>query len=138
MRVIPVSGEPTRFRCESASLECCACAATFSRLEAKHAALAVGSKCPKGCGGTLDVRFHMVDVAWFHPVGRCSCEHWNFRLGPQVGRMTRAQLEGLTQQQARNLRCSHIEAARTAAIDIAIHSHERERGNGRQLEEKGP
>ena len=151
MFVRQVNGEPTRFYVESSSLECPTCAALYSRLDPKNNQLHVGSECPK-CrkriaaertptgdkAGTLDIRLHLVDVAVNHPVGRCSCEHWNFTLGPKVAKLTRADLEALTQGQARALRCSHIEAARQAALDIAIGCHERERGNGKQLEEAAP
>lgn len=151
MKCFVIKGEPTRFRVESSSLECCKCGALFSRLEAKHGSLRVGSECP-ACrkriaaerspggepAGTLDVRLHLVDLAVNHPVGQCACEHYAYRLGPEVAKLTPYDLEGLTQQQARALRCSHIEAARTAAIDLAVGSHERQRGNGGQREERQP
>lgn len=151
MKVFLISGEPTRFRVESSSLECCKCGALFSRLEAKHGSLRVGSECP-ACrrsaeaqrppsgepAGTLDVRLHLVDLAEFHPVGRCTCEHYAYRLGPEAAKLTPYDLEGLTQQQARALRCSHIEAARQAAIDLAVGAHERQRGNAGRREERQP
>ena len=59
-------------------------------------------------------------------------------LGPKVDKLTPYDLEGLSQQQARALRCSHLEAARTAAVDMAIGSHERQRGNGGRREERQP
>ncbi len=161
MTVFHVQGEPSVFNCESSSLECCKCGALFSRLKAQFSVLKVGDTCTKclkaaaaaaprsatqreivenvrAAGSTLDARLHRVDISMYHPVGQCVCEHWNYRIGPQVARMSRAELEGLTQQQARALRCSHIEAARTAAIDVAIASHEQVRGNGKQLEDKAP
>ena len=158
MTVYPVQGEPTRFRVESSSLECPRCGVLYSRLQLKWSTLRPGSECPKcrrqvedrrrpgypACAleatvvAKLDVRTHLVDVESHHPVGQCTCEHWGFTLGPKVKAMTRAQREALTQQQARNLRCSHIEAARTAAIDIAIGCHKRERGNNREREEAAP
>jgi len=75
-----------------------------------------------------------------HPVGRCTCEHYSFTLAPKIRKLPPGGLAELTQVQARNLRCSHIEAARTAAIDLTIYAHERERlaGAGRQTEENQP
>jgi len=140
MRVIQVQGEPTRYHVESTSLECPKCGKLFPRLSNPHnALLRVGDQCPKCAGGKLDVRFHLVDVAVFHPVGQCSCEHWSFSLGKKVRRMSPKELEGLTQQQARALRCTHIEAARTAAIDLTINQHERQRlGGNLRREEMQP
>jgi hypothetical protein len=151
MLVIQVRGEPTRWLVQSSSLECVLCGALFSRLQTKWSNLRPGLECPKCRAkasqarageavevGRLDVRLHLVDLAVAHPVGTCQCEHYQFNLGPKVNKLSPSELKALTQQQARALRCSHIEAARTAAIDIAIRCHEQERGNGSQQEERQP
>lgn len=141
MRVIQVQGEPTRYHVESTSLECPACQKLFPRLSnPRNSALRVGDQCPKCSGGKLDVRFHLVDVAVDLPFGKCSCEYHTYTLGPKIRKLTAHQRAGLTQRQQAALRCSHLEAARTAAIDLTISAHESERtklGNG-ALEEQAP
>lgn len=88
--------------------------------------------------GTLDVRFHLCDIAANHGVGRCSCEYWEFGLAREVERMLPSEL-AVALATGRK-RCSHIEAARQFALDLSIQAHERDRYRlaGRQLEETQP
>jgi len=140
MRVIQVQGEPTRYHVESTSLECPSCGKLFPRLSnPRNSALRVGDRCPKCDGGKLDVRFHLVDVAADLPFGKCSCEYHTYTLGKKIRQLTQKQRSELTQRQQAALRCSHLEAARTAAIDLTINQHERQRlGGNLQREEMQP
>lgn len=151
MRVFSVTGEPTRFHVESTALQCIECNATFSRHEPKHKLLRVGDKCP-ACAKRLidewgddekapllDVRFHLVDLAEFRPIGRCSCEHFAFRLQAQLNKLSPSALRAMTQGEANKLRCTHIMAARELALDTTVEAHERHRHEqaGRQREGTG-
>jgi hypothetical protein len=135
VNVIPIPGEATRFWVESSSLECTdkACGKLFSRL--KHTDMRAGDKCPK-CGAVLDIRYHLVDISAYWPIGRCTCEYYVFTLGPKVAKMQPSKLKSLTQYEAQSLRCSHIEAARTAALDRTIHAHQAVNGGAER--EDGP
>lgn len=127
MRVVQVEGEPTRYHVESTSLECPSCQKLFPRLMTKNKDLVIGDVCPACEIGTLDVRFHLVDLSMFWPIGRCSCEHWSFNLKKKIEKLSPSQVKELTQGEARQLRCTHIEAARTAALDTTIRHHEASR-----------
>lgn len=129
--VIPINGEPTRFWVQSSSLVCQSCEKTFSRLQSKNAKLIPGDPCPR-CGGKLKTRYHLVDIACFWPLGQCSCEHWSFRLKGEIEALPPSAFGKLTQREADKLRCSHIEAARTCALNIAIRSHELSQTKGKQ------
>lgn len=132
LRVVAIHGEPTRFYVESQSLQCCVHPEDhlFSRHRKPH--LAIGGACPK-CGGQLDVRFHLVDIALFNANGQCACEWFAFKLGPAVSRVP------LPEQGAGKWRCSHIEAARNFALDLSLKQHDRDRHEraGRQREGVG-
>lgn len=118
MRVLKVDGEPTRFFVESASLQCVRpeCNKLFSKF--KRPELHVGFKCP-ACGlGTLDLRFHTVDIADNEGNGCCSCEYFQFTMGPRLsGMLPNERREG-------KCRCSHIQAARNFALDLALYVHD--------------
>ena len=120
LRVVPVAGEPTRFHVESVSLACSECNRLFSRL--KCPGMADGDACPKCDNGVLRERWHMVDIAMNNCSGECSCEYFSFTLGPKVRALPADQ-----QRLGRN-RCSHIEAARNAALDITLRAHQEMRG----------
>lgn len=151
MRVLPVKGEPTRYWVESNSLQCSSCDTLFSRLEPRHKSLSEGSPCPRCLNpgprppsegprepGQLRTRYHLVDIACYWPVGECSCEHFQYRLKAELAKMSPAELRTASQRRAAALRCSHIEAARNAALDVTVHAHERERlaaGRGRTEED---
>lgn len=140
MRVYQIHGEPTRFMCESTSLECPSCKKLFTRLEARNADLKIGSRCPACHQSDLDVRFHLVDVAAFAPVGQCTCEHFQFRLKSALSKLSPVDRVCLSQGEAKRLRCSHIEAARHHALDLTINQYEKGRlvNAGRQTEEGQP
>jgi hypothetical protein len=70
--------------------------------------------------GTLDVRFHVVDLAMFAPVGQCSCEHFQFSLQPRLVRMSPEERTAVAEAH----RCSHIKAARDFALDLVVYHHE--------------
>jgi|VirMetMinimDraft_7_1064189.scaffolds.fasta_scaffold00064_42 hypothetical protein len=53
---------------------------------------------------------HIVDLGAYQGNGDCTCEHFDFRLRPKI--------EGRTERGFR--RCAHIEAARSALVDIVI------------------
>jgi len=53
---------------------------------------------------------HLVDLGSFRGNGECSCEHFDYRLRPKI--------EG--QPGLGTRRCVHIEAARSALVDIVI------------------
>lgn len=135
MRVYQVQGEPTRFHVESTSLECPGCKKLFPRTDLKNRSLRVGGQCP-ACGtGTLDIRFHLVDLACWRPVGQCSCEHFQFRLKQKVELVSPATLKAMSHNEAEALRCSHIRAARDYALDLTVDQHERERNPSGRVEE---
>ena len=159
MRVYQIPGEPTRYHVESTSLECPGCKKLFSRHEREPKHLIVGDRCPvcvqetianfpDAVGipeeialkiPTLDVRFHLVDLACFRPIGQCSCEHFSFRLQAQLNKLSPSYLRTMTQGEANKLRCTHIMAARELALDTTVEAHERNRhaGAGRQQEGVG-
>lgn len=113
MRVFQIPGEPTRFRCESTSLECPACAKLFPRLQPKNRDLRIGDACPACGSAKLDARFHLTDVAVAWPVGRCECESWKYNLLKRIKLIPKAELGELTHTRIHALRCSHLEAAWT-------------------------
>ncbi len=167
MKVLHIAGEPTRFRVEGASLECGHCKRLFSRLKTAYAKLKPGDHCPvceeekvvqavaEQAGwahaatfneGPVDnvprlgVRWHLVDIALWHPIGQCSCEGWMFHRKPEVEKLSPSELAGLSHLKAEKLRCAHIAAARTAALNITVkqHEHERMKNAKGQLEEAAP
>jgi hypothetical protein len=127
LRVKPVPGEATRFWVESNTLQCVVpeCAKQFNRK--LRSDLGIGSLCPSCKAGKLDVRFHTVDLANYEPVGECSCEHFQFRLGPELSKMPPEQRA----EKAALMRCSHIREARDFAIDLTLKAHEKHH-NGKQ------
>jgi len=150
MKVVPIHREPTRYWVESSSLECPRCGRLFSRTDPRWSSLEPSTACPRcsapAPGGhpggvpTLKTRWHLVDIAVHWPVGQCACEAWQFTLKPRIERMSESELAALTQQRASDLRCPHIRAARAAALDLTVRSHEEERlrnGHGR-TEEQAP
>jgi hypothetical protein len=145
LRVKAIPGEPTRFWVESGTLQCTdpQCGKMYNR-RTRHRLvpgqahptdyLHIGDPCP-ACGtGTLDVRFHVVDISDYSYNASCSCEFFEFCLRPELTRMLPSE------QGAGKHRCSHIIAARDFALDVALHAHEHVRykdANG-QREEKQP
>jgi len=111
----------------------------FNRREREHKHLVVGSSCPSCGTGVLDVRFHLVDLACYRPIGQCTCEHFAFRLTAHLGKLSPTALRTMTQGEAAKLRCTHIEAARALALDLTVEQHEQQRhaGAGRQVEGVG-
>jgi hypothetical protein len=90
-------------------------------LEGYASKFRVGDLCKK-CGvGTLDVRFHTVDIAAYGLNGGCGCEYFLFSL--------RKELEGAGRDErlAGAHRCQHIDAARDFALDLSLRAHEHER-----------
>lgn len=140
MRIFPIEGEPTRFRVESTSLECPACAKLFPRLQPKNKDLRIGDQCP-ACGhGKLDARFHLTDVAVCKPIGRCECESWRYNLLKWIKEIPPDKLGSLTHTQIHRLRCSHLETSWTEFGIRQCDKHEAERmaGAGHQTEENQP
>lgn len=144
LRVKAIESEPTRFHVESGTLTCVnpQCGATYNR-RTRHRLVAdqrqptdylhIGDKCPK-CSGYLDVRFMLVDIAANNLNGGCSCEFFSFVQGPALAKL-------LPSERAMGkCRCSHIEAARQFALDVALHANEHDRyaKAGRQREEDQP
>jgi len=162
LTVKPVPGEPTCFMVESYTLQCQNCnrlvrrfpvnmvwfsekqkmllkfVGVWIKIEAvleklkQNRANVSGDQCPK-CGGVLEMRLHKVDIARFNCNGECGCEYFTTTLQKELRKLKPA-------EQALGLhRCSHIEAARDFAIDVAIAGHEhlrlRVNGNGKQKEE---
>lgn len=133
LRVKAIPGEPTRFWVESWTLECPQCSAKFNR-RTRHRLLAryedvphsgylyIGDPCPK-CGGELDCRFHVVDIANYNGVGECGCEYHQMKLGPELRKLSLAQRGGSGDK----YRCSHVKAARDFALDVALAAHDFER-----------
>lgn len=136
MIVNQIPGEPTRFHVESTSLECPGCKSAFSRREQAYKNLKPGDLCPKCKQEPLDTKFHLVDLSCYRPIGECSCEHFQFRLRVELSKLPPKVLYNLTQGQASKLRCTHIEAARSLALDLTVEQHEQQRhsGAGRQRE----
>jgi hypothetical protein len=145
LRVMAIVGESTRFHVESNTLQCTdpQCGKMFNR-RTRHRLvpgqahptdyLHIGDPCP-ACGtGTLDVRFHVVDIEDYSCNASCSCEFFEFCLRPQLSRMLPSE-QGMGKH-----RCSHIIAARDFALDIALkaHEHDRYRGARGQREEAQP
>lgn len=50
---------------------------------------------------------HLVDLAENHPLGKCACEQYTFRVQPVVDRA-----RAMGQSVPASMRCKHIEAAR--------------------------
>ncbi len=125
LRVIKIEGEATRFYVESQTLQCvnAQCSKLFNRR--RRPDLWIGQACPKCDVGTLDVRFHVVDLSCFNLNGECSCEYFAFSLGPKVSRLQPVD------QGAGAHRCSHIEAARGFALDVSLRAHEAVNGASR-------
>lgn len=118
MRVLKVEGEATRFHCESNSVQCVnpQCNKLFSKLS--RAELHAGHKCPH-CGiGTLDLRFHLVDIVEHEGNGSCSCEYFQFAMRPKLSGMLPAE------RAMGKCRCTHIKAVRDFALDLAIKLHD--------------
>ena len=136
MRIFPIEGEPTRFRCESTSLECPACAKLFPRLQPKNRDLRIGDPCPVCGQAKLDARFHLTDIAVCWPVGRCECESWKYNLLKRIKVIPPDKLGSLTHTQIHGLRCSHLETAWTEYGLRACAEHEAARmtGAGKQNE----
>lgn len=135
MTVAQIQGEPTRFHVESGTLYCAKCKRQFNRRETRYRLLDEGDDCPHPeCQAeeALRRRYHLVDVAAYHPVGQCACEHFSMRLVKEVEKLSPAALHRLTQGQQEDLRCTHIKAARQYALTLTIAQHERERLNGRK------
>jgi hypothetical protein len=139
MIVNQIAGEPTRFYVESTVLECQACKKGFSRRDRKFKDLAPGEACPGCTSGQLELKYHLVDLSCFRPIGECSCEHFQFRLSKELAKLPPATLYKLTQGQAAKFRCTHIEAARSLALDLTVEQHEQQRhaAAGRQREGVG-
>lgn len=137
MRIFPIDGERTRYRVESTSLECPACAKLFPRLQPKNRDLRIGDACPVCGQGKLDARFHLVDIAVCWPVGKCECESWKYNLLKRIKLIPADKLGSLTHAQIHGLRCSHLETAWTEYGLRACAEHEAERmakANGRTEE----
>lgn len=135
MKVSQVHGEPTRFCVESATLQCAKCGRQFNRRETRYRSLQIDGDCPRPeCGAeeALRERHHLVDLACYHPVGQCSCEHFAMRLVKEVERLSPRELENLTHNEQERLRCTHIAAARQYALNLTVAQHERERLKGRK------
>lgn len=144
LRVKAIPGEPTRFWVESGTLQCTdpQCGKSYNR-RTRHRLipgqahptdyLHIGDACP-ACGSTLDVRFHVCDLAAFNNNGQCGCEFFSFVHAPALARMLPSE------QGAGRCRCSHLEAARSFALDVALkaHEHDRYRGARGQREEAQP
>ena len=132
LRVFPVPGEPTRFNCESGSLQCTDQEDhLFNRRLRPH--LWVEGPCPGTypvvnhtrvhvpCRGILQLRFHLVDLADFSGNGSCQCEWFMIQLRKSLEAFpARVQAQG-------RFRCPHIVAVREFALDLAVLCHERER-----------
>jgi hypothetical protein len=83
---------------------------------------------------------HLVDLANFFPIGQCACEHFQFRLKPQIEEIPPRLLQAIGQVAADKLRCTHIFAARHHALDRTIYFHQRYQMSraGKQTEEAQP
>lgn len=139
MRIFPIENEPTRFRVESTSLECLACAKLFPRLQPKNRDLRIGDICPVCGQDKIDTRWHLTDIAVCWPVGRCECESWKYNLLKKIKVIPADKLGSLTHTQIHGLRCSHLETAWTeyALRECANHEAERmTRANGRTEEDQ--
>jgi hypothetical protein len=123
MRVEQIPGEPTRYYVESSGLECDQCKKTQSRRKTGNKNLEEGFGCPACRHGVLRAKWHLVDLAAFRPIGQCSCEHFAFRLQANLAKIPPNQLYNLTQGEAARLRCTHIEAARSLALDLTVSQH---------------
>lgn len=133
MKVSQIQGEPTRFHVESATLECAKCGKQFNRRETRYSRLPIDGDCPKCMAEeSLRERHHLVDLACYHPVGQCSCEHFSMRLIKEVEKLSPIGLTRLTHNQQESLRCTHIAAARQYALNLTVGQYERERLKGRQ------
>lgn len=162
LTVKPIRGEPTCFYVESYTLQCTNCTklvrrfpvnmvwfsekqkmllkfvGVWAKIEAALEKLSQnrvnvsGDQCPK-CAGVMEMRFHKVDIARFNCNGECGCEYFTTTLQKELRKLSAS-------EQALGLfRCSHIEAARDFAVDVAVAGHEHQRlrvnGNGKQREE---
>lgn len=137
---MPIHGEPTRYHVESGSLECQGCQRLFNRRETRFSNLRPGLPCP-ACGrASVEIRWHLVDIACFQTIGQCSCEHFQFTLQKELTKIAPSLLRTLTQRTADKLRCAHIIAARSYALTLTVRQHEEQRlaGAGRQTEEAQP
>lgn len=54
---------------------------------------------------------HLVDLMFYHQIGKCTCERFSFGLEPIARLATRP---------TDNLRCKHIRAAREALMDALL------------------
>lgn len=124
MKVQQIQGEPTRYHVQSTSLSC-ACGKRYSREQQVKLRLLPQGKCP-ACNGVLDWHWHLVDLADFRPIGRCSCEHFAYRLQANIAKLPPHHLAKMEQGEAAKLRCSHLNAARAFALDLTIEQHEQE------------
>ena len=114
LRVKAIQGEPTRFRVEGNSVQCGNCGRMFNtRLRTE---LGDGVGCPK-CGAALRRRWHLCDIAAHDLAGECDCEFYQMTKLKEVRRMTKEERMSFDD------RCHHLEAARTFALDVALHAH---------------
>lgn len=128
MKIFPIAAEPTRFHAEGRTLLCTACK-RHSKTNAKRV-VEVGSHCPRCAEGKMEARLHLVDLAPYDSNGKCSCEHFDFNLRPQIEAMSFAQ------RQEVRLRCEHILAARDRFLDDQITDYVRRSTAGRTQAEE--
>ena len=144
LRVFPVPGEPTVFYVESSSAQCSKCSRVYKRYRwafcpdtgghrrVHRSNIVIEGLCPYrfGCDGTLQLRFHRVDIAAYDGNGQCGCESFEFSYGPLLSR-TKPSL-----WMEAGLRCRHIQAAREYALDLSIRHHTKQQlapfANGRK------
>lgn len=54
---------------------------------------------------------HLVDFEAYHYVGKCSCEHFQFRLAPELDKLSKSQRPDPASEDADVYRCGHLRGA---------------------------
>lgn len=137
MKAEHIPGEPTRFHVTADSWQC------SSSFGCKK--IADGDRTPgpmnlcNWCGAPLERRTHLVDIAALAPIGQCSCEDFTIRQRKELGgtcAMRYAEALGpqgranLDEADRQSLRCKHLKAARTHALDTSIAAYQRQHMGG--------
>ena len=97
-----------------------------------HPRNVAGGMCRR-CGGLLESREHLVDLAGMDMAGICSCEYWQI--------VVRKKLEPLKPHERMCFEetCQHVMDCQRFAYQLALRLHEAERlavnGNGRKEED---
>lgn len=132
MIVKPFEKSPTMFLVSSRSLQCTRCTRRYGEDKQAKFDLKVGGDCPHGCGKTLRrVLPYHIDLVEVFPIGRCGCPQGQNKAAAarRLKLQERLQLDHFKQDE---LRCVHLKAARSFALNRDLSHYEKERMSNRE------